>query len=861
MDAIAVAFVLGVAGLLVWSLLSSRIGELHRRVDRLTEAASRREREIADLRRRIAVLSGEPREIAGATTEEPALVPPVAAPTAPTPPLPPAAPATTATTPAPAPARRRFDAAALLARLPIWFGSVALALAGAFLVKYGWERDWLGPVARVALAYGFGLACLGGGTLLRRRSAGVARGLVAAGVAVLYAATLAGVHLYALIPAPVGFALMAATTAGAVALSLTHGAWVAVLGLVGGYLTPTWIGAREPSAATLFAYLVLLHLGLVAAGRARRRPWLPLVSGVVAAVWAAAWVVGGAHARVDSIAVGLFVWLLSASAILVVQSDERLRGGTFGRIVAHAGPVGGLVLLASLVGTRSFATVEWALFGAVAAGCVLAGRWRRDLAGLAWVALGGTLALLALWSLEVEPGDAARFTSTCASFGVGFALAGGAFARSGPAPWANAALSATAASAFVVVARVGLHDRPGIRWWAVALGAAAIQAVLAADALARRDRLDGGSRTGSTFAVGTAAATAVAIGIDAPSWTVAAGLAALALGLAGLCRAFPAAETRGAALAFGVLATGACLTAPMSSAWPFGPVRLFAGHGAALAALAAAAALARGRRDSVAEGSHAAFAAIAGGALIAFAVREGFRPDPFPRTVEWGVLLAAGTLHGLAARRIATRYAVPGLAALGDAIAVAALAVGTLVVTGPVNPVWLRFDVGATPVWNALAIAYGLPCASAALAAAVWRRADRRGAIAAGAIAIAVWLGFLLVTLDVRQAFRGGDLRAGSATDAELYAYSVAWIAYSLALLALSRRTRGRGAAAASAGVMSVAVVKVFLFDTGTLTGLYRVASLLGLGLTLLGLAYVYQRWVFARPAPDDDAGPRAPAT
>jgi uncharacterized membrane protein len=51
-------------------------------------------------------------------------------------------------------------------------------------------------------------------------------------------------------------------------------------------------------------------------------------------------------------------------------------------------------------------------------------------------------------------------------------------------------------------------------------------------------------------------------------------------------------------------------------------------------------------------------------------------------------------------------------------------------------------------------------------------------------------------------------------------------------------------------------VVKVFVFDTGNLTGLYRVASLLGLGLTLLGLAYVYQRWVFvegsAGPDPED---------
>jgi len=41
----------------------------------------------------------------------------------------------------------------------------------------------------------------------------------------------------------------------------------------------------------------------------------------------------------------------------------------------------------------------------------------------------------------------------------------------------------------------------------------------------------------------------------------------------------------------------------------------------------------------------------------------------------------------------------------------------------------------------------------------------------------------------------------------------------------------------------------LFLIDMSALTDLYRVASFLGLGLSLVGIGYLYQRFVFPRPA------------
>ncbi len=41
----------------------------------------------------------------------------------------------------------------------------------------------------------------------------------------------------------------------------------------------------------------------------------------------------------------------------------------------------------------------------------------------------------------------------------------------------------------------------------------------------------------------------------------------------------------------------------------------------------------------------------------------------------------------------------------------------------------------------------------------------------------------------------------------------------------------------------------LFLIDMSALTDLYRVASFFGLGLSLVGIGYLYQRFVFPRPA------------
>jgi len=101
----------------------------------------------------------------------------------------------------------------------------------------------------------------------------------------------------------------------------------------------------------------------------------------------------------------------------------------------------------------------------------------------------------------------------------------------------------------------------------------------------------------------------------------------------------------------------------------------------------------------------------------------------------------------------------------------------------------------------------------------------------------------------VRQAFQGARLDLGPTSEGEWYAYSAAWILFGAGLLAGGMAARLRLLRLASLAVVLLSVAKVFLFDLRHLEDLWRVGSFLGLGASLLGLAWIYQKWVFGQPA------------
>ena len=148
-------------------------------------------------------------------------------------------------------------------------GGIVLLLGLAFLLRYAVVRGWLGPEVRVVLAL-VGSAILAGvGVRLERDrdTRIVGQICTATASAGAYAAVVAAVVLYHLVPDAVGLT-GAAVIAGA---AVARGAWtraqsIAALGVGGALLSPVLVDASN-GAATLGLLTVALAGGLIVAVR------------------------------------------------------------------------------------------------------------------------------------------------------------------------------------------------------------------------------------------------------------------------------------------------------------------------------------------------------------------------------------------------------------------------------------------------------------------------------------------------------------------------------------------------------------------------------------------------------------------
>ena len=77
-------------------------------------------------------------------------------------------------------------------------------------------------------------------------------------------------------------------------------------------------------------------------------------------------------------------------------------------------------------------------------------------------------------------------------------------------------------------------------------------------------------------------------------------------------------------------------------------------------------------------------------------------------------------------------------------------------------------------------------------------------------------------------------------TNAEIYTYSVIWLIYSASLMLLGIIRNINILRQISLAFMLIIAAKVFLYDASELSGLWRVASFLGLGLSLIGISWLY---------------------
>ena len=152
-------------------------------------------------------------------------------------------------------------------------GIVTMVLGVGFFLKYSFEMGWVGPAGRVASAYLWGGAMLAGGNLLMKRGFPVfGLYLIGGAIAVLYSATTAGFQLYGLFGQGTSFFIMVLITAFACALSIYYDTkWLAVIALIGGFLTPVLLSTGTDNQLALMTYMTILNAGLLTIGI--RKKW------------------------------------------------------------------------------------------------------------------------------------------------------------------------------------------------------------------------------------------------------------------------------------------------------------------------------------------------------------------------------------------------------------------------------------------------------------------------------------------------------------------------------------------------------------------------------------------------------------
>jgi uncharacterized membrane protein len=819
-----------------------------------SEEVAELRRMVRDLRRDVDALKhGEPRPQPEAAAERPAAVADV---------RPAPAPA-----PLPGPARGELPVKEYAAtrqgmferlfggRAFVWMGGVALALAGFFLVKYSIDIGLLTETVRVVLGIAFGIALLAASQYVRARIADgtrIAQALAGAGIADLYGSLFAGTTLYHLLPSLAGFGAMAVVTATALILSLRHGSPIAALGLLGGYATPVLIQG-DANTPLLFGYLYIVFAALSALARGRTWQWLSVPAIGVCFLWVIAWTFLEPGAD-NALWLSLFLFAVAVTAV-VTQVRDPMASNVWLRSLS---PAGSLVLLGVVTFTSKYGLFEWSMFGLLSV-CTMLLAWfdRATYRFVPLVAMAANLLMLFGW----QDADPARFAFVLMVFALLFGAGAQLLMTRSDHPILWAGQSAATSLCYFLTAytklngplteSVGKSSAEAI-WAAIAVGAAGVLVM----ALTQLYTVSRGERVRHILqAIYSVAATSllsigIAIIVRQAYLPFAAAAQVCALAWIGTRVAIPVLRI----IAQVMLALFALLLLPevFRLLVPF-----FQNHEPVSTAL-----------------THALFRFGVPAALFAAASRflSGERNDRFVQVLEIAatVLIAAfgfqivnvlftdrstdfGLLQQALQNNLLLAVAITALRYSSRegrvAIFWAGVGIGAFVVLRiafldvvAFNPIWSHQWVGAVPFLNVVLLAYGTPAAFFLAAGPALTR-ERPAALTAQIAGYV--LAAITLTLWVRQIFEGTYLDGATASNAEVYAYSAVWLLGGIVLLFLGVLRTDATIRVASLVVMLLTVGKVFLYDAAQLTGLWRVLSFLGLGVSLLGLSWFYSRFVF----------------
>lgn len=782
------------------------------------------------------------------------------------------------------PAARPDIETALGTRWAVWVGGIALALGGLFLVRYTIEAGIFGPGVRLTLAGLFGLLLAAVGEFIRRTGfkvpvQGVAGAyipaiLTAAGAFVLFGTVYAAHGVYGFIGPTAAFALMGLIGIATLAAALVHGQALAGIGLLGSLVTPILVSSQSPNAWALFGYIAIVLAATGAVARIRSWNFLMAAAFVGSGLWMLAYLMQAPQPDFTvivfiaavTLVVLAFVWLgrhdfgsepvdafdVPSVAVALFIALSPLALFIYPPFAATGGVFSGAVLILAMLGVAFYRSMAMPLLYGAGIAATLAFLHILPVVSVSLGLSGGYLEMGGVATVGSDP--AMKYTGWV--LGLVFVAAGFWTARrdiSRPlasVSWAGWGVAVPLVALATLWIAFGNIDQDFFHAAIALLLVAGFSA--GAEWIARSEQplLSGGLAVSAVLAgAGLAGLLFIHMAFGSGLTTVFAGLLAVVPALATRWRSYPVLGWLSVGsliaticrVAFDPTIVGAAFLSTM-------PVFnwLLLGYGIpALAFGYCAWQLARttdGRPRLAMEAGAALFALLTVAMLVRHAMHGGVIDDGALTLAEQAIytLIALGAGGIL----IAIDMRSPSSVMRYGSLAVGVMSVASIVIQHFfwLNPLFTDEATGGIPIFNLLFLAYLLP-AVAAGGLAFYARGKRPKWYSAMLALVAALLAFSYATLSVRRIFKGEFIGLWSGMEPlETYSYSALWLVLGVALLTLGVWLGSQVLRIASAALISIAVLKVFLFDMSELEGVLRALSFIGLGVVLIGIGLFYQR-------------------
>ncbi len=150
-----------------------------------------------------------------------------------------------------------------------WIGRVgmlAIIVGIAFFLKYSFDNKLIGETGRIILGLFWGACFIGAGEYFHQKKHWQIYGqiLTGGGLAILYFSIYAAFAFYHLISQILAFVVLVIITTTGITLSTKNSALsIAVIGILGGFLTPIMLSTGENKPIPLFSYILLLDIGII----------------------------------------------------------------------------------------------------------------------------------------------------------------------------------------------------------------------------------------------------------------------------------------------------------------------------------------------------------------------------------------------------------------------------------------------------------------------------------------------------------------------------------------------------------------------------------------------------------------------